>query len=250
MADSTSKLSLALIEDNEKHAMAIQSTLIDNGYQCTSFPRSKEFQIACQTSQFDAILLDWHLGSNECGLDTVKWLRRECKQSTPILLITSRSDEEAVVQALADGADDFMSKPIKAHELLARVEALIRRSRNFQREIVKEHYPYRLDITRKSIRYHGNPIALREKEFELAAYLFANPDRVLSRDELLTAIWGTQESIRTVDTHVSRVRKKLSLVGNSYWKVTCVYQKGYRMQKLTSGIPSGAISFASHQIPR
>lgn len=237
--------SIAVVEDNKDHAVKLQSILESAGYRCTIFNRPQDFKIAPVVKLFDVILVDWYLGCDESGLDVISWLKREVCTTPLILLITARNDENAVVQALDDGADDFMSKPVKPKELLARIDALVRRRRGAIQEVFKEYFPYRLNMTTKTITYNGNPVALREKEFDLIAFMFANPGRVLSREEILTAVWGTGENSRTVDTHASRVRKKLSLVGNPYWKLTCVYRKGYRMQNLTpgmSGIPAMGIN--------
>jgi len=234
MVDEICKSSLALVEDNEAHALAIQSAVIDAGYDCTRFKHSHEFQKACETHQFDAVLLDWYLGGNDCGLETVKWFRENTSQSSPVVMVTSRTDEMAIVQALSAGANEFISKPVNVEELTAKLDVVINRGQHFRREVIKDYFPYRLDLISRTVSFNNTPVTLIEKEFELASYMFANSGRVLSREELLDVIWGTQESIRTVDTCVNRVRKKLSLVGSSYWKVTCVYLRGYCMQNIAT----------------
>jgi DNA-binding response OmpR family regulator len=138
-----------------------------------------------------------------------------------------------VVHALRLGADDFIVKPPKALELLARMDALTRRVRNGRAMAIRIG-PYEIDPERRSVSIDGRLIALTQKEFDLAVYLFQNVGRLLSRIKLLEEVWGVEADLdtRTVDTHVSRVRRKLLLDESTGWKLLPVYGFGYRLDQI------------------
>ena len=152
----------------------------------------------------------------------------------PVLFLTSRNEEEDIVAALRAGADDYLTKPPKQCELLARVGALLRRG-GFQNEQSEDEDadPYRIDTTRRRVTLTGREISLTEREFELALFLFRRRGRVVSREALLEGVWNIRGDVatRTVDTHVSRLRKKLELGGEHGWRLNAVYQHGYRLEQ-------------------
>ena len=166
------------------------------------------------------------------GAELLAWARRNLGWELPILVLTSRDDEATVVAALQAGADDYVVKPPKPGELLARVAALGRRVRSGGLPVLRLGV-FEIDIQRQRLSLDGAPVALTQKEFDLSAYLFQNPGKLLSRDHLLNKIWGlnTEVDTRTVDTHVSRLRKKLKLDGSQGWKLVPVYGVGYRVER-------------------
>lgn len=151
----------------------------------------------------------------------------------PVIFITARQGESDIVAALEAGADDYLVKPVRQFELLARIGALARRAQP-ETEVL-EHDPYTFDTSNRQISVDGEPIKLTEKEYDLALFLFRNRGRVLSRQHLLTSVWGTSAELntRTVDTHASRLRKKLKLSATEKWKLTSIYQHGYRLEERT-----------------
>jgi DNA-binding response OmpR family regulator len=162
-------------------------------------------------------------------------LRQEYGWRLPILFVTSREREEDVVEALSRGADDYMTKPVKRAETLARIAALARRAAPQGEETgVFEFPPFSFDTTTLTVRRQGEPVELTDREFALALYLFRNAGCLLSRGQLLEAVWGRRADLptRTVDTHVSRVRRKLALDPSTGWRVRSVYQHGYRLEAL------------------
>jgi DNA-binding response OmpR family regulator len=147
--------------------------------------------------------------------------------------MTSRSREEDVVAALSAGADDYMTKPIRNAELIARVEALVRRTnqhapRSFETIEVGR---YRINPATRTCCLGGSLIELTCREFDLALLMFQYVGRILSREQIGAAVWGQPESAisRTLDTHVSKVRAKLQLRPENGLRLASVYGHGYRL---------------------
>ena len=167
------------------------------------------------------------------GFEVLKWIRENLDWGCPVIFITQRDEEEHVVQALEAGADDYMTKPIKRVEMLARIAAVHRRNNPPQEdESILDIPPYKIDLTKRNIYVHDELIELTQKEYELAMFILRNVGRVLSRGYLLERVWGKNPDIntRTVDTHVSRLRRKLAFTKENGWKLTSVYQHGYRLE--------------------
>jgi DNA-binding response OmpR family regulator len=145
-------------------------------------------------------------------------------------VVTATDDEATLVVALRLGADDFVSKPVKGLELLARIEALSRRARVATRAPLRAGRVV-VEWTRRIVRVDDAPVELTVKEFDLAAYVMQHPGELLPRARLLEAVWGVSVKVdtRTVDTHASRVRRKLGLDGTSGWTLQSVYGVGYRL---------------------
>jgi two-component system response regulator RegX3 len=194
-------------------------------------------------------VLDWHL-PDTTGIDELDWLRNERALSTPVIFITSRDSEESVVEALDHGADDYMVKPVNKSVTLARIKALQRRNmigiskaasddgiadQAAPSSPILDFDPYLINTEEHSISVDGDVVKLTNKEFELAAYLFRHAGCLVSRDDLLEFIWGTTADLntRTVDTHVSRVRSKLGINPAIGWQLSSIYQRGYRLSRVS-----------------
>lgn len=208
------------------------------GYRCSVFTTLAEAKEGLEAASFDLLLLDWMLPDGSA--DTLlSWVRSTFGWELPVLVVTSRDSESDIVNALWMGADDYMVKPPRLSELLARCEALLRRGRQFTplpridaRQRVYE--PYSFDPQNRRVQFAGSEVALTQKEFELALYMFENQDQLLSRVQLLNSIWRQSASIdtRTIDTHVSNIRRKLRITPESGWQITPVYGYGYRLSKM------------------
>ncbi len=228
------KLRIALLEDNPDQASRVSGWIEDRDYHCGVFSTADDFQRAFRKSSYDVVVLDWELQSGSSGLEVLHWIRKTLTSDIPIIFVTARQAEEDIVTALQAGADDYLAKPVRQHELLARLYALARRAQP-ETEIL-ECPPYTFDTSNRQVLLLGEQIKLTEKEYELALFLFRNRGRVLSRQHLLTSVWGTSAELntRTVDTHASRLRKKLKLLASERWKLTSIYQHGYRLEEHTS----------------
>ena len=139
------------------------------------------------------------------------------------------------MHALELGADDFLAKPARERETLARVSALARRALPGEPvETVFEFEPYTFDTKSREVSTRDGVVSFTQKEFELALFLFRNAGRLLSRGHILETVWSTRPDLntRTIDTHVSRVRSKLKLSPANGWRLSSVYQHGYRLERV------------------
>jgi len=227
-------LRVALVEDDPDQAELIGLWLEGVGHDCRRYGDGESFLRALVNDSFDVVLLDWMLPGIG-GDGVVKRLREQVGWGLPVLFVTNRDREEDIVRALEAGTDDYMIKPLNKAETLARIVALDRRARGPAGASASlELAPFVLDSARRRIERDGEPVDLAPREFELAAFLLRNVGRLLSRRHILESVWGISAELntRTVDTHVSRVRTKLGLTPEIGWRLSAVYQHGYRLERL------------------
>ncbi|WP_029001215.1 response regulator transcription factor [Azohydromonas australica] len=223
---------IGIAEDDPDQQDLLRLWLESAQHSVAAYGTVAQYIEALKRERFDMLLIDWMLPDGT-GADLLQWARGNLGWETPILVLTARDDEETVVEALQAGADDYVVKPPKPAELLARVAALGRRVRSNALPVLRLG-AFEIDIQRQRLSIDGDPVVLTQKEFDLSAYLFQNPGKLLSRDHLLNKIWGLNAEVdtRTVDTHVSRLRKKLGLDGSKGWKLVPVYGVGYRFERI------------------
>ncbi len=228
-------MQLALLEDDPDQSAMIQEWLLHHGHQCTCFESGREFVKKVKRHTYDVLILD-RLIPDLDGIEVLKWVRENLDWRIPVLITTQMDSEEDIVYGLNQGADDYMVKPIKHYELLARVDALGRRFIDAENtESVLQAKPFLIDRKTRQIQKHNEIIPTTNIEFDLALFMFRNYGRVLSRGYILENVWGRNADIttRTVDTHVSRIRKKLGIVPENNWQLVPIYQHGYRLEKLS-----------------
>ena len=223
-------MKIFILEDDFDQSQLLQLWLTDAGHVCQIFDSGRDFIREIPYDVPDLVILDWNLPGLS-GMEVMRWLKSSEYKDIPILFATTRATEEDLVQALQDGADDYLIKPLRPEELKARMMAISRRSA-VEKPIINTE-PYQFDDNKQTILckdIDGN-IKLTIKEYQLARYFFNYPNRVISRDMLLESIWTKNSSIstRTVDTHISRLRKKLQLDGSLGWQLVSIYHKGYKL---------------------
>lgn len=226
---------IASLEDDLDQAQQIQRLLQEAGYECRSFQQSQDLLAALREETFDLILVDWHLPDMD-GDDVVRHLRSRHGLSLPIIFVTSRNLEEDLVEGLSAGADDYIVKPLRPGELLARVAALLRRAQPSSQDAQAfEIGPYAVDPVHHVIELHGQPVPLAPKEYELALLFLRNIGRLLSRDLLAESVWNREipPTSRTLDTHLSNIRQKLQLRPQNGLRLTSSYALGYRLELVT-----------------
>lgn len=226
---------IASLEDNSAEGELIQSVLADAGYRCTLFTSGRDIVAALSRPHtFDMLLLDWEVHDIN-GFEVLHWVRSNLGHALPVMFVTSRNQEADLVSGLQAGADDYMIKPIRKAELVARLAALARRLA--PSPVVQEPLRcgvYEFDPVTATARLKGRPVDLARKEFELAMLFFRNPSRLFSRDVLSSTIWNRDipATSRTIDTHLSNIRRKLQLKPEHGVRLSASYALGYRLDLL------------------
>ena len=234
---------IAVVEDCLSDAELVRAALEKDGYRCHLFTDGWSLLCALPKSEFSLLIVDWGLPDIP-GDRILRWVRENVGWELPILFVSGRESVEDIVQAFESGADDYVTKPFDVRELSARVKALTRRSSfsgGSRGGTVID--PFRIDYEGHRILRDNEPVELTPKEFELASLLLRNAGRVVSREYLLEGIWGYGRGVstRTVDIHISRLRKKLQLTPENGWKLTSIYHKGYRLDRYLPDTVGGRV---------
>jgi DNA-binding response OmpR family regulator len=223
---------ILLVEDNEKLALGLRSNLEFEGHDVQVAGTAADGLAVARSFGPDLIILDLMLPDTD-GYRVLRALR-EAGSETPVLVLTALGEEADKVRGFRFGADDYVTKPFGLMELLARVDALLRRSR---RAPAGDESPLpgfgdvTLDPATRIVCRHGQPVALRPREYELLLALLRRHGELATRLDLLREVWGYDDSVmsRTVDTHVAELRRKLEEdPANPRWILT-VLKAGYRI---------------------
>ncbi len=214
---------ILIVEDDRTLRQALAFNLAREGYDLVSAGDGETALGIARAQALDLILLDVMLPGMS-GIELLRVLRREGRD-TPVIVLSAKGDEIDRVVGLKVGADDYVSKPFSRPELLARIEAVLRRNRRAATESEGAETitlgTIEIDRERRELRIAGRSVHLTTKEFELLAYLADHPGRIFTRDQLLTRIWGYDYvgDGRTVDVHVSWLRSKLRTAdGHNYFR--------------------------------
>lgn len=231
---------IALLEDDAAQLGLFKIYLESGGHTCDGFETSKAFAEGLRRSRYDLLVVDWMLPDGRGDL-VIQMVRKDMAWDVPIIILTASDDEANVVMALRGGADDYIVKPPKPMALLARVDALLRRAR-VNAPAAVHLGAYDIDTQSRTIAVRGEAIELTQKEFDLAVHLFHNTGKLLSRVKLLEQVWGIQADVdtRTVDTHVSRIRRKLRIEPDNGFKLTPIYGFGYRLERVEASAPTAS----------
>lgn len=225
---------IALLEDCQIEADGLSRLFQENGYKVVSYSSGFEFLKMLESESFDLMILDWNV-PDITGIEVLHAVRNVNQLTTPVLMLTSRASEYDVVQALNRGADDYLQKPWQPFEIVARVNALLRRQRYAQSMQDERYSDFILDTKQQQITHKGKVVKLSNKEFLLAQLLLRHMGSPVSRAHISQTVWNdTPIEARTLDVHVSRLRQKLSLTAEEGFSLISVYGYGYRLEKLVN----------------
>lgn len=230
-------MNILLVEGDRAQTDSVERAIRHSGRRVSKVERGKDAITFLQANEVDLVVLDWE-SPGVSGFEVLHWIRRHLGREPAVLFVTSRLLEVDIVQALDAGADDYVVKPLRTDELVARVGALLRRTRrSIKVESAIAFGPYIFDVMQRRVYLHGEAIVLTEKEFEVAAYFFANVGKLVSRRFLAKLAWGREleSTSRTIDTHIYRLRRKLVLRPENGVRLTTVYTHGYRLDEVDAG---------------
>ena len=212
-----------IIDDDKELCALIKRSVLSEDIEADFCNTGKEGLQKLKEREYQLVILDVMMPGMD-GFETLEEIRKE--SSLPILMFTSKNDSASKVRGLRAGADDYLTKPFSVLELAARIRSLLRRSKKDERLI--QIHGLCIDLDKRTVTIHEEPVELTFKEFELLKYLAKNEGRAVAREELINQIWGYDfigES-RTLDVHINSLRKK---IGSEYahW-IQSVRQVGYR----------------------
>lgn len=222
---------ILIVEDETAIREMLNFTLQRAGYAVLEAADAREATTLLARKP-DLVLLDWMLPGIS-GVEFARRLRREsATRDLPVIMLTARTEEENKLKGFDAGADDYVTKPFSPQELLARIQAVLRRCRPLAGGEVIEINGLELDTAGHRLRAHGQPLDLGPTEFRLLTFFMTHPERVYSRDQLLDQVWGDNVYIedRTVDVHIRRLRKALAPFGFDRY-VQTVRGAGYRFSR-------------------
>jgi len=237
---------IAVLDDNPTqlalldHTLTHELALPDEVVSCTPFMAGEKLRHVLRNEVFDLLILDWNVPDLD-GLELLCWLRCQQKSEVPVILLSSRSSERDVAEALRIGADDYIVKPFRPIELCARVRRLLlRRGTPVAKEQVERFGAWTFDraslsatITFSEASTPARHFSLTDREFRLVLTLFRNAGTPVSRDYLLeSAGYSAEEGVtsRLLDSHVYRLRNKLGLQSGNGVCLQTIYGQGYRLE--------------------
>ncbi len=223
------RVKILIVDDEAPIRMMLRQVLVRAGFEVDEAADGQEALNMMADSMPDLLLLDWMMpGLN--GINLVKKLRRDdLGRELPIIMLTAKADEADRIKGLDWGADDYVSKPFSPRELIARINALLRRINPAEESGIIEHGLLRLNGASHRVTCGDKSVELGPTEFRLLRFFMNHPDRVYSRSQLLDRVWSRGSFIedRTVDVHIRRLRKALEPFGvNGYLQT--VRGTGYR----------------------
>ena len=238
VAPAVAQKRVLVVEDEDTIRQTLRYNLTREGYAVSEANSGTTALSAARRERPDLILLDLMLPELN-GLEVCRVLRQE--MTTPILILTAKGTELDKVVGLQVGADDYVTKPFSLNELMARVNALLRRSEMTTRERVdpreiEEFDGFRIDRAARTVHVDGTELRLAPKEFDLLSLLVLNSGRVLSRQTIIQRVWGSKfyGDSKTVDVHVRWLREKFESFDRLPFRITTVFGVGYRLDRLTT----------------
>ncbi len=204
-----------IVEDDEGIQEIESVALKSSGHDVFAFGNAKDFYDKLREILPDLIVLDVML-PDENGNEIIKKLRSQAEtRNIPVIMVTAKTSEMDLVRGIEDGADDYLKKPFSIMELISRIKALLRRTVTLQQETIS-YNEIEINNVRHSCSVNGNDVTLTYKEHELLKYLVINKGVVMTRDNIMEKVWGSdyEGETRTVDMHIKTLRQKLGSAGD------------------------------------
>ena len=223
-------MKILIIEDEYSLADAISETLQKENYTTKIITNGEDGEDEALTDLYDLILLDVMLPKKD-GFEILKKLKAE-KISTPIIMITAKSEMTDKLNGLENGADDYITKPFHMRELMARIKIVLRRNTNIENDSVLEYGDLNLNLSTGTMSSNGNEIAINGKELELLEILMLNKNQIVTKEMLISKIWGFDSSAEYnyVEVYACFLRKKLKLL-KSKVKIKAIRGTGYKLEE-------------------
>ena len=218
---------ILLVEDEDSIRRLISYDLKNAGFEVVECSDGLQAVRAVEQKEFDLMLIDWMIPEIS-GIQLVRKFRQEGIDSV-MMMLTARDEEEKILEAFDAGVDDYMTKPFSPRELLARIQAHIKRLRKVSSSMLMLGN-VRVDLNAREVMVEDRKIILTKKEFELLAYMMQHPQTVLSRDNILNEIWDFDYDgdTRIVDVHIFKLRNKLQ---ESRIRISSQRGVGYKMEE-------------------
>lgn len=220
------------IEDEASIRDMLRFSLERQGFSVSAAESGEQMPERIHEQRPNLILMDWML-PDATGPELIKRLRRdEYTRHIPIILLTAKAEEQDMIEGLESGADDYISKPVSLKSLNARIKALLRRTENLDENESLNYDSLTLNLASQTLTTNGEVIPIGITELKLLHYFMRNPDRILTRTQLLDQVWGLNHFIeeRTVDVHILRLRKQLKKKSADHL-IQTVRGSGYKLSK-------------------
>ena len=217
-----------IVEDDSNICELEQYALKNNGFETAGFGDGKSFFEACRKQLPELVILDIRM-PDQSGLDILKTCREVVDtRNIPVVMVTAKDSEIDVVKCLDQGADDYISKPFGLMEFISRIRAVLRRTQKQAGAAVQSFREIQMDGMTRRVTVAGREVDLAYKEYELLRFFIENPNKVLTREELMNRVWNTDFSgeSRTLDIHIRTLRHKLGEAGNY---IHTVRKVGYQL---------------------
>ena len=223
-------MKLLLVEDEKQLSEALSQILINNKYSVDAVYDGENGLEYALTGIYDVIILDIMLPKLN-GLEILRKLRKE-NISTPVLLLTAKDSVDDKVTGLDLGADDYLPKPFDPKELLARLRAISRRKEEVINDNLLSFGDINLNLSNYDLSCKDSTITLTQREFEILNYFMQRPKNIVSKDDLITKLWGFDSDIEynNIEVYISFLRKKLTFI-NSSVKITTIRRAGYKLEE-------------------
>ena len=227
-------MKIAYLEDDVEAAATVSGWLREAGYEVEWFASGTACAQAVASEHFDACLFDWMVPDLP-GTEVLARLQIKLRQAMPpVIFATGRDSETDVVDVLTAGADDYIVKPLSRPVLLARLQAVLRRKGSTPNASLKQDFgALTVEHGRRQFVRDGKVLTLTERETDLALHFFQNIGRLLTREHLIKVVWALTPNIdtRTIDVHVSTLRRKIGLTPEFGWRLVSIYGYGYRLER-------------------